>query len=464
MKIAPLFLVCLLPLLVAAQLVDDFTAPFAVEGVNNLGFWRGGEGVSGVAGGVAITDYWAEVITGTTTCNDLTGKSIKFAYTSATAGQRTLELHLKASTCQGARASIATTQVNVNAGSGELTVPVTAFAGANVRLGFAITFKGPITIRRVEIVGGSTPPPPSDPRCVLPSADVGGCSADRLCPNGLCCSEYGWCGNTDAYCNSKCQSQCDLRPVPGLRTCGSTPDPNPQPNPSIPDPAANAVDWVPSGRLTNGRFERGDFGSFTSCGWNGMIAITYDDGPVPSVTTTILNALRDANVKTTFFWLGSLIRDNKALARRGAAEGHHLASHSWSHPDLTTLSAADLNNEIVWTENEIRDVVGLRPRFFRPPYGNLNQAVYNRLVDAGYRVIIWNFDTNDWQGSVTAAGILEQYRTQAINPGSKSYISLQHDIQPKSAEIASRVYQQVRTNGFKPIPMYICLNEYAYQR
>ncbi|ORZ33387.1 hypothetical protein BCR44DRAFT_85424 [Catenaria anguillulae PL171] len=452
-------LVCILPLLAQAQLVDDFTFPFAREGTNSLRLWRGGDLVSGVSGGVSIatSGWWSEVVAPPTSCNDLTGKSLKFAYTSATAGQRTVEFHMKAASCQGARAATAVARVNVVAGAGELTVPMSAFAGGNPRLGFAFAFLGPLTVRRVEIVGGSTPPP-GDNRCILSSAAVGGCSADRLCPNGLCCSQYGWCGSTSAYCSTGCQSQCNLTPVLGLRSCDATTPPS-----TIPDPTPNARDWVPSTALTNGRFERDGFGSYQSCGWPSAIALTYDDGPHPTLTPTILSALATANIKTTFFWLGSLIRDNKALAQRAANAGHHLASHSWSHPDLTTLSAADLNNEITWTETEIRSVVGLRPRFFRPPYGNINQAVYNRLTALGYRVILWNFDTLDWMAQTSEQGIVDQYRTQAVNPTSKSYITLQHDIQQKSAAVAGRVYAQVKANGFKPIPMYICLNEFAYQ-
>ncbi|ORZ37281.1 hypothetical protein BCR44DRAFT_1043100 [Catenaria anguillulae PL171] len=336
---------------------------------------------------------------------------------------------------------------------------MTAFSGANVRLGFALAFKGPITIRRIELVGGST-----GDKCVLPSADVGGCSANKVCPNGLCCSEYGWCGNTDTYCNSKCQSQCDLRPISGLRTCDSTPDPDP-PSPAIPDPVSNPLDWVPSDQLKNGKFETDEFGSILDCGWSGMLALTYDDGPSPAFTPPILDALRDANVKATFFWLGSLVLKYGDVASRARNEGHHIASHSWSHPDLTKLSEADLANEVIWSEREIRNLVGLKPRFFRPPYISINQRVYNYLTNRGYRVILWSLDSKDWEDPTSPQDIINYYRDGAVSPSTRSYIAIQHDINPKSGntENAAAVIRQVRANGFKPVPMYLCLNEYAYQ-
>ncbi|ORZ29332.1 hypothetical protein BCR44DRAFT_114662, partial [Catenaria anguillulae PL171] len=197
-----------------------------------------------------------------------------------------------------------------------------------------------------------------------------------------------------------------------------------------------------------------------SCGYPGQVAQTYDDGPHETITPTILDALQSAQAKLTFFWLGSLIQSYKAIAQRAAREGHHLASHSWSHPDLTTLGPADLANEVLWTEQQIKDVVGMRPRYFRPPYGSISRGVYNYVTNRGYRVILWNLDTFDWQFGVGPEHILNTYTTTLAGTArTKSYISLQHDIQLKSGSIAKATVDAIRSQGFAVVPVYICLNE-----
>ncbi|KAI9151059.1 hypothetical protein H9P43_009674 [Blastocladiella emersonii ATCC 22665] len=318
----------------------------------------------------------------------------------------------------------------------------------------------------------ATPSPTTNPggRCVLPN-DFTQCSATQLCPNGLCCSEYGWCGATAEYCTSNCLSQCDNKPVLGLPVCGSSTVPpttstasvTPVPTGSFPVPPADSRNWVPSTALKNPNIEYGNFGMINSCGWPGMVAPTLDDGPHPSYTNTILSLLSAAGVKTTFFMIGANVRDNADIARNVLAQGHHLASHTMNHADLATLPLADAKAEIDNAAAAITAATGVRARFFRPPYGSINQDVMNYLTGAGYRVIYWNLDTNDWRTTTTTDSIVEYYRTNAVNPASRSYISLQHDIHLKTSQGYGRWLAQIKANGFTSVPMYLCLNERSYQ-
>lgn len=217
--------------------------------------------------------------------------------------------------------------------------------------------------------------------------------------------------------------------------------------------------------LQNGRYEKDEFGSYQSCGYPGQVAQTYDDGPDEKITPIILDALQSVHAKLTFFWLGSLIKSYKSIAQRAAREGHHLASHSWSHPDLTKLSPTDLANEVLWTEEQIKDVVGMRPKYFRPPYGSISKGVYNYITNRGYKVVLWNLDTFDWRFEVDETKILSVYSvTLAGKSKTNSYISLQHDIQAKSGNVAKKTVETIRAQGFAVVPVYVCLNELAYQQ
>ncbi len=73
------------------------------------------------------------------------------------------------------------------------------------------------------------------------------------------------------------------------------------------------------------------------------VALTFDDGPREDFEN-ILNILKRNKVEATFFVLGRLLQNNVWLAQRAAREGHNIASHSYSHPDLTGLSSDGKNH------------------------------------------------------------------------------------------------------------------------
>ena len=106
---------------------------------------------------------------------------------------------------------------------------------------------------------------------------------------------------------------------------------------------------------------------------------TFDDGPT-DVTSGLLDYLLSVNQKNTFFEIGSQISQNYLLTVREYSEGHEIADHTWSHPDLTTLTSEEVYAELAWTIYAIHSAIGQTPKLFRPPYGNINDQV--RMVAA----------------------------------------------------------------------------------
>src|SRR2546429_28308 len=74
------------------------------------------------------------------------------------------------------------------------------------------------------------------------------------------------------------------------------------------------------------------------CGRTSCLALTFDDGPNPTVTPQVLDILDRHHVQATFFLIGSRVAGNEALLRRMHQAGHEIGNHSWSHVDFTTLS------------------------------------------------------------------------------------------------------------------------------
>ena len=130
-----------------------------------------------------------------------------------------------------------------------------------------------------------------------------------------------------------------------------------------------------------------------------MVALTFDDGPVPGHTGQILDILAAHQARATFFVLGHLAQRQPGLVRRAAREGHEIGIHSWDHDDFTRLSGAQIVQDIQRCEGILKPLTeGDRPmRWFRPPYGARNARVEAAVQKAGYSIAMWSVDTRDWR-------------------------------------------------------------------
>ena len=125
------------------------------------------------------------------------------------------------------------------------------------------------------------------------------------------------------------------------------------------------------------------------------LILSFDDGPNNITTPKLLDTLKKENVKATFFMVGANI-DNPTLMQRMLNDGHILGSHTWGHAHMTRLNHKDMIDQIIHEEKVFTDVVGDRPFFFRPPYGEINNEIRQFLNERHYIVWKWNFDTFDW--------------------------------------------------------------------
>ena len=103
-------------------------------------------------------------------------------------------------------------------------------------------------------------------------------------------------------------------------------------------------------------------------------------------------------MKATFFVVGQNAADHPDILRRAVREGHEIANHSWSHPNLGKMSDEAVRRELQKTDDAIVAAIGKRPTLMRPPYGSIT-ARQKRWIhdDFGYRIIIWDVDPLDWK-------------------------------------------------------------------
>ncbi len=126
------------------------------------------------------------------------------------------------------------------------------------------------------------------------------------------------------------------------------------------------------------------------------IALTFDDGPNPYYTPQILAILKQYGVEATFFDIGYLVADYPNIVRQEHNQQNIVANHSWSHPDLTYFSAKAIQSQLTSTTHIIQATIGVRPTFFRPPYGAINNTVLAQARNLHYTTVLWDGSAEDW--------------------------------------------------------------------
>lgn len=173
------------------------------------------------------------------------------------------------------------------------------------------------------------------------------------------------------------------------------------------------------------------------------ISLTFDDGPNPITTPRLLTILREKNVKASFFMLGQNIVTNPELVRQVADEGHSIGSHSYSHPNLTTLAPEDIKTQVQATDQAIAAATGKIPTDFRPPYGAVDRTSAE-IIDRP--IIQWSVDSEDWKTKDTPKIIKRVMKTSYNNS-----IILMHDIYPETIDAVPQIIDDLRNEGYEII-------------
>jgi peptidoglycan/xylan/chitin deacetylase (PgdA/CDA1 family) len=175
------------------------------------------------------------------------------------------------------------------------------------------------------------------------------------------------------------------------------------------------------------------------------IAMTFDDGPHATLTPKLLDILKARNIKATFFVIGKNAAEYPDILKRISAEGHEIANHSWSHPDLAKLPQDTMRSEISRTQDAITNTIARPVTLLRPPYGALSAAQRHYVHDSyGYRIILWDVDPLDWRRP--GAAVVSERILKGVKPGS---IILSHDIHPGTIEAMPATLDALLARGFQ---------------
>ncbi len=196
-----------------------------------------------------------------------------------------------------------------------------------------------------------------------------------------------------------------------------------------------------------------------------VVALTFDDGPNVATTPAVLETLRRHGVPATFFINGRRVDSEaaEAIAADIAADPSFvLANHTWSHPQMTRLSAGEVADQIDDTTAVI-EAAGGTPRYFRFPFGASNCSTASAVRARGYAVTGWHVDSADWCFSTGTPGVCPRSQFQYVDDDLRSDmvgytmrqvrargggIVLFHDIHAYTAEQLDVVITQLKAEGY----------------
>jgi peptidoglycan-N-acetylglucosamine deacetylase len=190
-----------------------------------------------------------------------------------------------------------------------------------------------------------------------------------------------------------------------------------------------------------------------------LLALTFDDGPDPLYTPRILDILRQKNAPAAFFVVGLNTEEHPDLVQREYAEGHIIGNHTYSHPNIATLSEKAAARQLSMTQRLIEHATGRATTLFRPPYNADSEpqtpeeiAPILRAQERNYVTVGERIDPRDWENGITPDTIVNE----VVNEKDNGHIILLHDAggdRTATVQALPRIIDTLRAQGYRFVPL-----------
>ncbi|WFA07415.1 MULTISPECIES: polysaccharide deacetylase family protein [Bacillus] len=167
----------------------------------------------------------------------------------------------------------------------------------------------------------------------------------------------------------------------------------------------------------------------------------------------MLPILNKHHVKATFFLEGKWVKNHPDLAKSIVKGGHEIGNHSYNHPDMSRLTRERISEQLRMTNEQIKETLGVKPKWFAPPSGSFRKEVVDQAHQMGMGTVMWTVDTIDWQKPQPA--VLQQRVLSKVHNGA---MILMHPTDP-TAKSLDALIQNLHEKGYHIGTVSQLLNE-----
>ncbi|MBQ7453407.1 MAG: polysaccharide deacetylase family protein [Clostridia bacterium] len=187
------------------------------------------------------------------------------------------------------------------------------------------------------------------------------------------------------------------------------------------------------------------------------VALSFDAAWGSDKTNQIIEICKANNIEVTFFLVGFWVDANPDKVKAIYDAGFDIGTHSETHPQMSKLSAVQMENELTTSCGKISAITGQKVRFFRPPYGDYNNLLLQTASNLGLQTIQWSVDTLDWKG-LSASQILTRVE-QGLDDGA---IILCHNNSDHIVEALPELIGMIKSKGYSLVKMSNLVYENSY--
>ncbi len=180
-----------------------------------------------------------------------------------------------------------------------------------------------------------------------------------------------------------------------------------------------------------------------------IIALTFDDGPLPGATEKIINILAQEQITATFFLTGREMEQYPEEAKKLIAAGHQIGNHSYSHPRMVFMSYQDVTNEVANTNELIRNLGYKNEIVFRPPYGKKLLMLPLYLQRNNMTTVTWDIEPESFSEVSISSEKITQHVVAEAKSGSIILLHIMYPSRKVSMDAVPSIIRELKAQGYR---------------
>ena len=180
-----------------------------------------------------------------------------------------------------------------------------------------------------------------------------------------------------------------------------------------------------------------------------VVALTFDDGPMPTQTQMILRILKENDVKASFFLVGEAVRAHPEETEMIIQAGHEVGNHSYTHQKMVLKSPAFVSLELMKTEDALRKAGAEGPIHFRPPYGKKLVVLPYYLWKNDILSVTWDVEPESYSQTSKDSLKISQHVVNSVKPGSIVLLHVMFNSREASMNAVPKIIQELKVKGYR---------------